>query len=330
MEIQETEVHAAQNNSSCVLQRNSCREHHGLCLEILTPEHHDLIHRPGLPPELQSLIGAEIVVDQPQCIKYVFSHCYNPWGCKDGSHPFGTARPRVTPSSCYTSKCQLVHEEGYKAFFHSSVFIFESYLHSTLPPSAIILASMPPLTDNDAIREWLDDLAYGSRGDRDYLATRLLDFRDSPDWKGQGSPEFKRYVERFDTSYEPVNKYRYTIRHLVFKMGENRLHTKFDYQSKYRPAWAWALMVDWKTLPDLQTLVLDLRGYSYQQLQDPAFPIEIYDEQLVVGAEGMKCLKLKSLIIYGLCSGPQYWGKKKAYKEDGGVISPCHCTRREA
>jgi len=150
-----------------------------------------------------------------------------------------------------------------------------------------------------------------------------------PRLEGQNSPEFKRYVERCDTSYEPVNKYRCTIGHLVFKMGESRLHTKFDYQSKYRPAWAWALMVDSKTLPDLQTLVLDIRGYSYQQLQDPAFPIQIYDEQLMVGAEGMKRLILKSLIISS-SAVVLSTGVKESYKEDGRVISPCHCTRWEA
>jgi hypothetical protein len=88
-------------------------------------------------------------------------------------------------------------------------------------------------------------------------------------------------------------------------------------------------MVDSKTLPDLQTLVLDIRGYSYQQLQDPAFPIQIYDEQLMVGAEGMKRLILKSLIISS-SAVVLSTGVKESYKEDGRVISPCHCTRWEA
>ena len=72
-----------------------------------------------------------------------------------------------------------------------------------------------------------------------------------------------------------------------------------------------ALMVDWKTLQNLETLVLDLRGYSYRQLQDPELPQELYDEQLERGIKRMECLELKSLIIYGLCSGPEYWAKKQ-------------------
>jgi len=62
-------------------------------------------------------------------------------------------------------------------------------------------------------------------------------------------------------------------------------------------------------LPNLQTLVLDLRGYSKRQLQLEELPQELYDEQLESGAKRMQCLELKSLIIYGLCSGPEYWGK---------------------
>lgn len=62
-------------------------------------------------------------------------------------------------------------------------------------------------------------------------------------------------------------------------------------------------------MPNLQTLVLDLRGYSKRQLQLEELPQELYDEQLESGAKRMQCLELKSLIIYGLCSGPEYWGK---------------------
>ena len=62
-------------------------------------------------------------------------------------------------------------------------------------------------------------------------------------------------------------------------------------------------------MPNLQTLVLDLRGYSYRQIQEEDILQELYDEQLESGAKRMECLELKSLIIYGLCSGQLYWGK---------------------
>jgi hypothetical protein len=58
------------------------------------------------------------------------------------------------------------------------------------------------------------------RRERDYRATRLLDFIDSPNLRGKGSMEFQLRLARFyDGSYNNVDQYRYTIRHLVFMVG---------------------------------------------------------------------------------------------------------------
>ena len=116
-------------------------------------------------------------------------------------------------------------------------------------------------------------------------------------------------ISQFDEGsydHDCVDKYRYTIRHLVFTLDSEERPVS---SLAFRHTWAWALTVDWNTLPNLETLVLDLRGYSYRQLQDPELPQELYDEQLERGAKRMECLELKSLIIYGLCSGPEYWDK---------------------
>jgi hypothetical protein len=288
---------AAQDNTSCVLQHNKCKEHYENCphVWIMVPQLHNFLHQ--LPGELQRMIIAETVVPQPQCIKHVFGHCYNPWECQDGAHTFDSVEPRVTPSTCYTSKCQLVHEEGHKAFFQNNVFIFKSRVR--------VLFKRPP-TGSEAIREWFHKLDFNHRSYRDYRATRLLEFVDSPEWKCKGSELFRNYGN--DSSYQHIDEYRHIIRHLVFRMGDNE---KPYVQRVLHPNWAWALKVDWKTLPGLQTLVPDLKGYSYCQLQTPALPQELFDEQLGAGAKRMECLNLKSLIIYGLCSGPDYWGKKQ-------------------
>jgi hypothetical protein len=109
------------------------------------------------------------------------------------------------------------------------------------------------------------------------------------------------------------------IRHLVFTL-EDDAEPVSDLAVRY--TWAWALTVDWSSLPNLETLVLDLRGYSYRQLQDPEMPEDLYNEQLEAGAKRLKCLSLKSLVIYGLCSGPLYWDKVQHRKRMEKLFQP--------
>jgi len=68
--------------------------------------------------------------------------------------------------------------------------------------------------------------------------------------------------------------------------------------------------------------VLDLRDYSYRQIQRTAITQELYDEQLELDAKRMECLKLKSLTIYGLCSGPEYWGKEEHKERMEELFAP--------
>jgi hypothetical protein len=307
MEIEMTDVHVSQQNTSCVLQHNKCRKHQGNCPNpwILNLQVHDFLHR--LPGELQRTVITEAVVPQPKCIKHLFGHCHNPWECRAGAHTeesptlFDSDMAPCTPSTCYTSRCQLIHSEGYRAFFQHNVFVFKSR-HCTLRRPSFH-------TNSENVRGWFRSLDHMSNLERDYRATRLLDFIDAPECKGQGSLEFQIKISQFDEGsydHDCVDKYRYTIRHLVFTLDSEERPVS---SLAFRHTWAWALTVDWNTLPNLETLVLDLRGYSYRQLQDLELPQELYDEQLERGAKRMECLELKSLIIYGLCSGPEYWDK---------------------
>jgi hypothetical protein len=60
----------------------------------------------------------------------------------------------------------------------------------------------------------------------------------------------------------------------------------------------------------------------YRQLQGQELPEDLYNEQLEDGAKRMQCLKLKSLIIYGLCSGPEYWGKAQHRRKMEKLFQP--------
>jgi hypothetical protein len=99
--------------------------------------------------------------------------------------------------------------------------------------------------------------------------------------------------------------------------------------------WDWPLKVDWKSLPNLKTLVLDLRTYSLgpEIAAGPAAweaKEEQFEKKLLQGAKRMEGMNLHSLTIYGLCSCT-YWQKndhrrkieklfQKALAKDGGKL----------
>jgi hypothetical protein len=78
------------------------------------------------------------------------------------------------------------------------------------------------------------------------------------------------------------------IRHLVLCV-QNR-----DWSLR-EPGWEWPLKVDWKTLPHLDTLCLDIRSYSRRESSGSADLQEDDDEKLIEGAVSMECLNLKGL-----------------------------------
>lgn len=301
MEMADTDA----SQANCTPKK--CSEHFGECPNPMIPEGHDILH--SFSAELQRMVIARVIIPEQQCIQHVFGHCFMPWACTAGTHTMqDSSMAPVTPSTCYTSRCQLVYDEGHKLFFQNNLFIFKTR-HS--------LYRDPPSQDPDELREWFRSIAFASREDRDPRATRLLDFVDTPLFRGKGSLDFQTDVD--DNSYDSVDKYRYTLRHLVLMVDSDELDNK---SLALRYTWNWGLNVDFKTLPHLKTLVLDLKGYSYRQLQDPELPEELYTEQLEAGAKRMECLKLNSLIIYGLCSGPRYFGEKQHRRKMEKLFEP--------
>jgi len=135
---------------------------------------------------------------------------------------------------------------------------------------------------------------------RDPAATRLLDFIDRPDWKGKGSISF-HHEYRGDRSYKVVDKYRYSIRHLVIGLFH-------PWAWVIEPDWAWPLKIDWTTLPNLEFLQLDLTTYSRRHVMKILlFEDEVYEQVLEEGAKKLACLKLKKFVLVGLCSFATYF-----------------------
>jgi hypothetical protein len=145
-----------------------------------------------------------------------------------------------------------------------------------------------------------------ARRERDERASRLLDYRDIPEWKGKG-PEDVCY----DKSYNDVDNYRYEIRHLVFRSVSGPTWLAQE--------WFWALKIDWTTLPHLETLYLDLRKYSEFIFKGHNLSMQDWiNDALSILAHRMHVLHLRKLVIYGLCSGPGAWDNKehKSFIED--------------
>lgn len=131
---------------------------------------------------------------------------------------------------------------------------------------------------------------------RDPRATRLLDFVNNPDWTGTGSLHFES-----SRAYDHVDEYRHLIRHLALKID-------LKWVKCHLTDWAWPLKVDWKALPNLETLYLDFKarwGLAFYTGFDDQSGLE----KLTTGAKRMRCLKLKRLVLVGLCSH-EYWGNE--------------------
>jgi hypothetical protein len=271
---------------------DECRK----CLVLRIPllEVHNFLHR--FSAEVQCQIAKESIV-QNICIDHVFGECFDPWSCAKGTHE---VTPRVTPDPCITSICPLFHHESHKFFFRNNIFVFNQ-LGARLPRRSPAPAMAPnpsaPLTVHQRHQAWIRERA---GRDRDERASRLLDYRDIPEWKGKG-PEDVRY----DKSYNDVDNYRYEIRHLVFRSDSTDPHWLTQ-------EWFWNLKIDWTSLPHLETLYLDLRKYSefISKRHNWSMEDEI-NRALSILAHRMHVLHLRKLVIYGLCSGPGAWGNEQ-------------------
>ncbi|CZR60919.1 uncharacterized protein PAC_10815 [Phialocephala subalpina] len=149
---------------------------------------------------------------------------------------------------------------------------------------------------------WVNSFGVSARF-RDSVAARLLKFADAYDvsrMQNNWSIVYKTLLSN-EPQYHPslpideTGRYRCEIQHLVIKVCILKRDAEFK-------DWDWPLKVDWATLPNLKTLCLGLRPYSQRKTSRP-FERQRDNEKIARGARRMECLRLKSLIIYGLCSG---------------------------
>ncbi|KAK0104479.1 hypothetical protein ONS95_004768 [Cadophora gregata] len=228
-----------------------------------------------LPSELHSIVVQGMIVPQRPCLDHIFGSCLDSWGCPNGSHmDLRDLREAIVPCPRLTSLSTFFYDEGHKLFFEHHSYQFP------------VRATRSDLQKVDII----------GQEHRDFLATRLLNFVDRPDCVGLGSKTFK--IHGKNRLFGDVDSYRHLIQHLVFTAS------LVDDSMKYRPDWDWPLKVDWQRLPRLKTLVLDLRYYSFSpRYLGGVLTQEDYDSRIATGVKGMQILKLKRLVIYGVCSG---------------------------
>ncbi|TVY46091.1 hypothetical protein LSUB1_G000027 [Lachnellula subtilissima] len=232
-----------------------------------------------LPAELSLQIIQDLFAPEQPCIRAIFDQCHNQWNC-ELYHPCALRNYYpLKPDNYLSSISPLLYEEGHKAFFRHNVFVFN-------------MTSAMYSRDSDARHTTLtesDSAVWKSA--RDPRTLQLLTFVE-PLLSAQ---------EAFHTSNHPLLMERFSgmIRHLV-------LCVKNEICDLQETGWEWPLKVDWKTLPYLETLCLDLQSYSRREWSEAAESHEEYEEKLSEGALSMECLNLKRLILVGLCSQQYY------------------------
>ncbi|TVY50154.1 hypothetical protein LOCC1_G000075 [Lachnellula occidentalis] len=236
----------------------------------------------SLPAELSLQIIQDLFAPEQLCIPAIFDQCPNQWNC-DLYHPCALRKYYpLKPDSYLSSIGPLLYEEGHKFFFRHNVFVF----------------NMTPAMYRGGL-----DVLYATPNES-----------DSALWKSARDPrtlELLTFVEPHLSAQEAsqtvnppllMDRFSGTIRHLV-------LRVKNEICDLQEAGWEWPLKVDWKTLPHLKTLCLDLQSYSRRESSEAAESQEEYDEKLSEGALSMECLNLKRLILVGLCSQQYYLDK---------------------
>lgn len=268
-----------------------------------------------LPNEVKIVILDYLILHEAPCLDGIFGDCFDEWDCKKHHRELTDSCPTLSvtldPKFAYLGR---FFHDALVSFFKNNTFLFDSRgmrlgLDETME-FAIMDGTILTDDDTDAWAEF-----------RDPRATRLLDFIDRPSWKGVGAETFVG-----DESYNNVDRYRHKMQHIVFDLRYN-----IKWMSYYRPDWDWPLKIAYSTLPNLKTLVLDLRAYSAQYLLSLPYPPEEFDHKIRLGAKLMSCLSLRALTLVGLCSGPDFFAnaehKKKmerifkgAIHKDGEII----------
>lgn len=92
-----------------------------------------------------------------------------------------------------------------------------------------------------------------------------------------------------------LEKYRYLIKHLVLKSNDELMKDHVE-------DWHWPLKVDFReTLPNLETLYLDFRAGLRQRVRG-TLQCLLRMEKLIMGYRSTSGMKLKKLVLVGLCS----------------------------
>lgn len=234
----------------------------------------------SLPAELSLQIIQELFTPKWLCIPAIFDQCHNEWNC-DRYHPSPVRKYYpLKPDSYLSSISPLLYEEGHKFFFRHNIFVF-----NMTPALYSADSDVPRMTPTESA-PW--------KSARDPRTLELLKFVEPPlsAQKLSHKSNFPLFTERFSGS----------IRHLV-------LCVKNEICDLQETGWEWPLKVDWKTLPHLETLCLDLQSYSRREFSEDAETPEEYDQKLSEGALSMEGLNLKRLILVGLCSQLHYFDK---------------------
>jgi hypothetical protein len=256
-------------------------------------------YTPRFPAELElQILTAALIPAQP-CVEFYFGNCYSPWACRSCSActkflklrlaedpPRRSSKPLLTPPKNLLSVCTTWREEALRYFFANNTFVFSTRPYG-LP--------QPQMSDDDEIWKEL----------RDPHATRLLDFIDRPDWRDQGS---KLWRHNFSYPHaSQIDRHRHSIRSLalVYPPHDGRATTSPEYSD-----WDWVLKIDWKSLPNLEILYLDMKGMEALRPWD-------HTNRLVLASirecmDEMKCLRLKKLVLMNLVVAEEVkeeWGK---------------------
>jgi len=237
-----------------------------------------------LPPELQLLIVEYVFTTKPPCLRHLFSLCCDQWSCESGYHPSRVSKSPYHPDPSFSNITTLFYEEGHKYYYRHNVFVFNQS-----PPLYRDSFSMV-----QEIPRGLVSIHDYWRLARDPGTLGFLNFVDDP----PSAPGIS------DTIHPPrvLQRFAKQVRHLVLCVDNNVWPER-------EIGWEWPLMVDWTTLPDLETLCIDLRSYSRRELSAIAESQGAYESKLATGAKLMECLDLKRLTLVGLCSGAFYENK---------------------
>ena len=191
-----------------------------------------------LPAELSLQIIQDLFAPEKPCIRAIFDQCHNQWKC-ELDHPCALRNYyALKPDSYLSSISPLLYEEGHKAFFRHNVFVFN------MTPAIYSRDSDAPRTTPTES----DSALWKSA--RDPKTLQLLTFVE-PLLTAQ---------EAFHTSNPPllIERFSGMIRHLS-------LCVKNEICDLQETGWEWPLQVDWRTLPHLETLCLDLQSYSRRE-----------------------------------------------------------------